>query len=78
MPLYEYLCEECRQQVELLIRGEETPECSSCGSSKLTKQLSVPAAHTSSGTSLPIMGPCGGGGGGGCGLPPCGNGGCGA
>lgn len=72
MPLYEYLCEECKSEIELLIRGEETPQCSSCGSSKLAKQWSVPAAHTA-GSRLPIMGPCGGGS---CGLPQCGQSGC--
>lgn len=82
MPLYEFVCDECNSEIELLIRGDEKPACTACGSPKLTKQFSVPAAHTASGTRLPIMGNCGtvpgGGQGGGCGLPQCGSGGCGA
>lgn len=60
MPLYEYQCDGCEQQVELLIRGDESPECPNCGSSKLQKQFSVPAAHNAKGGSLPVM-PAGGG-----------------
>ncbi len=62
MPIYEYQCESCAQLVELLIRGDETPQCPDCGSSKLAKQFSVPAAHsgTSNSGSLPTL-PSGGG-----------------
>ena len=57
MPLYEYTCRKCRSDFELLIRGQETPECPKCGSQKLEKHLSVAAAHTASGSSsLPICG----------------------
>lgn len=61
MPLYEYQCESCQQHLELLIRGDESPECTECGSSKLSKQFSVPAAHNAKGGgNLPVM-PSGGG-----------------
>ena len=62
MPIYEYQCESCHQDVELLIRSNEAPECSECGSTKLTKKFSVPAAHSgnTAGGSLPMM-PMGGG-----------------
>lgn len=62
MPIYEYQCESCNTQVELLIRGDETPECPDCGGSKLSKQFSIPAAHSgkANGGSLPVM-PMGGG-----------------
>jgi putative FmdB family regulatory protein len=73
MPLYEYLCEECGRHIELLVQGSQTPECSECGSKKLAKQFSVPAAHVSGGNSLPIRG----GDFGGCSKPGCGPGGCG-
>jgi len=46
MPIYEYLCRECGHQFEWLVRNNEKPSCPSCGRGKLTKQLSVPAAHT--------------------------------
>ena len=70
MPLYEYQCNDCESQVELLIRSqEETPECPDCGSTRLMRLLSVPTAHTSgnssdSGGSEELgpgpFGPCGG------------------
>lgn len=75
MPIYEYVCRDCREELELLVRGAETPTCTQCGSSQLEKLLSVPAAHSASSQSgLPICdgpsprGPCGMGG---CGLPEC-------
>ncbi|MCX7428258.1 MAG: zinc ribbon domain-containing protein, partial [Planctomycetia bacterium] len=46
MPIYEYVCRDCGHQFEWLVRGEEKPSCPSCGRERLTKQLSVPAAHT--------------------------------
>ncbi len=75
MPIYEYSCGSCSRRFELLIRGDETPSCPDCGTAQLEKLLSVPAAHTSSSSDLPICdapqsgGPCGMGG---CGLPECG------
>ncbi|MEO0530178.1 MAG: zinc ribbon domain-containing protein [Planctomycetota bacterium] len=62
MPLYEYLCRDCDHEVEVLVRNtDEQPECPDCGSAKLMKLLSVPAAHSASGQSAggPPEGPCG-------------------
>lgn len=73
MPLYEYTCQKCKSDVELLIRGDEQPECPECGSTRLEKQLSVPAAHVAGDSALPVCPPCGEGG---CGMPPCASGGC--
>ena len=43
MPIYEYRCETCGEQVEVLVRSESTPlTCPNCGSSRLEKLLSVP------------------------------------
>ena len=72
MPLYEYACQKCRSEFELLIRGNDTPECPECGSQRLEKQLSVPAAHMA-GEQLPVCSTPQGG----CGMPQCGMGGCG-
>jgi putative FmdB family regulatory protein len=44
MPLYEYVCGDCGQPSELLVRGETKPKCPSCDSENLTKQWSVSAA----------------------------------
>jgi len=45
MPIYEYVCRDCGDQFEWLVRTGEAPTCPSCGRSELAKQLSVPAAH---------------------------------
>lgn len=71
MPLYEYHCEACGANIELLVRNSEVkPKCSECDSPKLTKLLSVPAGHVAGGSTsnLPMM-PAGG-----CGKPQCGMG----
>lgn len=44
MPLYEYVCQDCSSEQELLVSGGETPSCPHCGSQRLTKLLSVVAA----------------------------------
>jgi len=62
MPLYEFVCQKCGREQELLVRGKEVPDCQSCGSIELTKLLSVPAAPTAAGQSeLPPQGSCGSG-----------------
>ena len=74
MPIYEYSCERCESAFELLVRGSEEPVCPECGSTRLEKLLSVPAAHIGGSKSLPICdSPASGGG---CGLPQCGGGSC--
>lgn len=74
MPIYEYTCEGCQHDFELLIRGDERPVCPDCGGKKLEKRFSIPAAHIQGGSSLPLCAPRPRGGG--CGLPQCGTGGC--
>lgn len=72
MPLYEYHCETCQADVEVLVRSvQEVPECPECHSHELTKQLSAPAAPAMVGASLPVRQPSGGGT---CGRPQCGTG----
>lgn len=73
MPLYEYACPHCQTQFELLLRGGEQPACPTCGTSRVEKQLSVPAAHTA-GAALPMSAPPPMAGG--CGKPQCGGGFC--
>lgn len=62
MPIFEYVCQSCQNQFELLVRQSTKIECPECKSVKLEKQLSVFAA-VSNGTGpktreLPV-GPCG-------------------
>lgn len=43
MPIYEYLCRNCGERVEVLVRsGSGTPSCPQCGSPLLEKLLSIP------------------------------------
>jgi putative FmdB family regulatory protein len=46
MPLYEFYCPDCQREQEHLVRGQETPRCESCGGERLSRLLSIPAAHT--------------------------------
>ena len=46
MPIYEYACKDCGHEFEELVRGLEQPTCPSCGTKRIERQLSVPAAHT--------------------------------
>ena len=45
MPIYEYTCNDCKSEFEVLIRGDEKPSCPSCGKGRLTRSISVTAAH---------------------------------
>jgi putative FmdB family regulatory protein len=61
MPIYEYACNECGHEFEFLLRGEEKPSCPSCGKKRLTRMLSVSAAHSarSSAPACPARDACG-------------------
>jgi putative FmdB family regulatory protein len=61
MPIYEYTCNNCGQEFEALVRGSEKPACPSCGEGNLSKQISVPAAHSAGGSqaACPARDACG-------------------
>jgi putative FmdB family regulatory protein len=44
MPIFEYICVKCNHRFETIVNGNSKPECPSCKSQKLEKQLSVFAA----------------------------------
>ena len=69
MPLYEYSCQTCSQKIEILVRGDEKPECPHCKSTKLTKLLSVVSGHVAGGSGDSAAAE-------GCGRPQCGMSGC--
>ncbi len=73
MPLYEYLCADCHQTQEILVRSPDAQvECPSCGGKHLEKQISVPAAPAfaeGGRRSLPVANQS-------CGMPRCCGGGC--
>jgi putative FmdB family regulatory protein len=62
MPLYEYECQQCHHQFELLVRAQTEPCCPSCQSHDLQKQLSVFAVGAESPrftSPASTPGPCG-------------------
>jgi putative FmdB family regulatory protein len=66
VPLYDFNCETCHKTFEKLVRKEaDIPSvvCPDCGSDKVTRALSLPAAPLS--TTAQSAGACGVG-------PPCG------
>jgi putative FmdB family regulatory protein len=65
MPIYEFHCEKCERDSEILVRSSDWKgtECPHCGSKKLSKKFSVFASAGSGGNDAPS---CQNGGGGGC------------
>jgi len=51
MPLYEYACERCGRQFELLVRSDTVPACPDCGTRELKKLLSTFAVGTAGSSS---------------------------
>ena len=43
MPIYDYRCNACSQDFELLVRGGTPPSCPHCTSTALERQISKPA-----------------------------------
>ncbi|GBD32369.1 MAG: hypothetical protein KatS3mg081_1892 [Gemmatimonadales bacterium] len=42
MPIYDFRCKGCGAQFELLVRGQDAPQCPSCKSRELDRLISVP------------------------------------
>ncbi|MGD0253303.1 MAG: zinc ribbon domain-containing protein [Verrucomicrobiota bacterium] len=64
MPIYEFHCEKCERDSEILVRSADWKgtKCPHCGSAKLAKKFSVFAPANAGGSGAPA----GNGGGGGC------------
>lgn len=45
MPIFEYLCEDCGNKFEKLVRGSQGVQCPSCGQEHLKQQFSTFAAR---------------------------------
>jgi putative FmdB family regulatory protein len=41
MPIFEYICQECKHEFETLVFGRDKAACPKCQSKKLSPQLSV-------------------------------------
>lgn len=48
MPIYEYRCQGCGQEFELLVLKTTTPACPQCQSAALERLVSVPAVKSES------------------------------
>lgn len=65
MPIFEYVCKQCRNEFESLIFGDQKAECPKCHSKSLEPQLSVFAVAAKGGSSSQpsfspgAAGPCG-------------------
>jgi putative FmdB family regulatory protein len=60
MPIFEYVCQECKHDFEALVFGQQKAECPKCKSRKLELQLSVFAVSAKSGGSSQPSMPTGG------------------
>lgn len=49
MPIFEYVCQECKHEFEALVFGQQKAECPKCQSKKLEPQLSVFAVSAKGG-----------------------------
>lgn len=78
MPVYEYTCEGCGEELELLVASSRRrPACPDCGSRKLTRRFSTFAAHGGSRSASPCeSGRCPALDAGDAGVPDCGGGKC--
>jgi putative FmdB family regulatory protein len=59
MPIYEYACQECGKEFELLVssgRSTDIQTCPHCASDQLTRKLSAFASPSSSSQSCPAKG----------------------
>lgn len=65
MPIFEYVCEECRHRFEKIVSGGAEVRCPACESARLEKQLSVFAVGAGRATAArreaprAPLGPCG-------------------
>ncbi|MCA9062491.1 MAG: zinc ribbon domain-containing protein [Planctomycetaceae bacterium] len=58
MPLFEFVCENCNAQFELLLSRNERAECPACHSKNVDKLMSSSAGRVGSSAALPIAGAC--------------------
>ena len=59
MPIFEYICEDCKHEFEALVYGNQKAECPKCHGKKLEAQLSVFAVSAKGPAAAPSASPCG-------------------
>lgn len=59
MPIFEYVCKQCENRVEMIVTSSTVVKCPKCESKKLEKLLSVFSASVKNGQSgtseMPVM-----------------------
>jgi putative FmdB family regulatory protein len=70
MPLYEYSCQECGEQAELLVKVSGEANCPKCGSAKMSRLLSIVASPSRGAAGASDRPQMGGSCGAGCGCHP--------
>ena len=58
MPIFEYQCQSCESEFELLVSVREKPECPKCDSKDLEKLMSASVGRVAAGSSLPMAQDC--------------------
>jgi putative FmdB family regulatory protein len=61
MPLFEYVCVDCRKRFEALVYGSNEPQCPLCKSTNLERQISVFSVGAASTSSKAAAAGCGSG-----------------
>jgi putative FmdB family regulatory protein len=68
MPIYEYVCLDCKQEFELIRpmnQSDQPPVCESCGGENVKRKLALfyakSGGHSVSGSSAPSCSGCAGG-----------------
>jgi putative FmdB family regulatory protein len=60
MPIFEYVCQECKNEFEALVFGRDKAKCPKCESKKLIPQLSVFAVSAKGAMGAPMSSGSGG------------------
>jgi putative FmdB family regulatory protein len=61
MPIFEYICQDCGKEFEVIVRNRDATQCPKCHGTKLEQKLSV-FAVASGGSSFESRMPSSGGG----------------
>ena len=60
MPIFEYVCQQCKHQFEAIVLGTQKAACPKCESKRLSQQLSSFAVRGEKSHEVPSTGgPCG-------------------
>lgn len=58
MPLFEFRCDKCDHEYELLVRNGEPVDCPQCGSQRVEKLLSAARGRVTGSSRLPVTSAC--------------------